>query len=220
MRIGILGGTFDPIHYGHIRPAMEVKQTLALDKILLMPNHIPPHKQTPNLTTTQRLRMVADVCAQLDGFELCDIEAKRDTPSYTVVTLEQLKSLHPEDELFFIMGMDSFIQLQTWYQWQHLFDFAHLVVCQRPGWLLEAEHPMQQILTTRCQMPQGSVAETLAGHARSIHKNAGQIFPVMITPQDISSTHIREQLANGEIPVDSLMPVTLDYIQNQRLYLP
>ncbi|MCS6176206.1 nicotinate-nucleotide adenylyltransferase [Shewanella baltica] len=216
MRIGILGGTFDPIHYGHIRPAIEVKHALALDKILLMPNHIPPHKHQPNLTTAQRLNMVADICSQLDGFELCDIEAKRDTPSYTVVTLEQLKALHPEDELFFIMGMDSFIQLQSWHEWQRLFDFAHLVVCQRPGWQLDATHPMQQILTARSQAPQ----ETHEEHAKSTHKNSGQIFPVTITPQDISSTQIREQLAKGEIPVDLLMPVTLDYIQNQRLYLP
>ncbi|GIU21369.1 MAG: nicotinate-nucleotide adenylyltransferase [Gammaproteobacteria bacterium] len=215
MRIGILGGTFDPIHYGHIRPAMEVKHALALDKILLMPNHIPPHKQQPNLTTAQRLKMVADVCSQLDGFELCDIEAKRDTPSYTVITLEQLKALHPKDELFFIMGMDSFIQLQSWHEWQRLFDFAHLVVCQRPGWQLDAEHPMQQILTARSQ------AQALTEHAANpAHRNDGQIIPVTITPQDISSTHIREQLAKGEIPADLLMPVTLDYIQNQRLYLP
>ncbi|ABS09441.1 nicotinate-nucleotide adenylyltransferase [Shewanella baltica] len=216
MRIGILGGTFDPIHYGHIRPAIEVKHALALDKILLMPNHIPPHKHQPNLTTAQRLKMVADVCSQLDGFELCDIEAKRDTPSYTVVTLEQLKSLHPEHELFFIMGMDSFLQLKSWYEWQRLFDFAHLVVCQRPGWQLDAAHPMQQILTARSHAHQ----ETHEGHAKNTHKNSGQIFPVTITPQDISSTQIREQLAKGEIPADLLMPITLDYIQNQRLYLP
>jgi nicotinate-nucleotide adenylyltransferase len=216
MRIGILGGTFDPIHYGHIRPAIEVKHALALDKILLMPNHIPPHKHQPNLTTAQRLNMVADVCSQLDGFELCDIEAKRDTPSYTVVTLEQLKSLHPEHELFFIMGMDSFLQLKSWYEWQRLFDFAHLVVCQRPGWQLDAAHPMQQILTARSHAHQ----ETHEGHAKNTHKNSGQIFPVTITPQDISSTQIREQLAKGEIPADLLMPITLDYIQNQRLYLP
>ena len=213
MRIGILGGTFDPIHYGHIRPAMEVKQALALDKILLMPNHIPPHKQQPNITTAQRLKMVDDVCQQLDGFVLCDIEAKRNTPSYTVITLEKLKSLYPEDELFFIMGMDSFLQLQSWYEWQHLFDFAHLVVCQRPGWQLDASHPMQQILTVRSQGP-------LAAPVSCGHKNYGQIFPVTVTPQDISSTQIREQLAKGEIPTDLLMPVTLDYIQNQRLYLP
>ena len=216
MRIGILGGTFDPIHYGHIRPAIEVKHALALDKILLMPNHIPPHKHQPNLTTAQRLNMVADICSQLDSFELCDIEAKRDTPSSTVVTLEQLKSLHPEDELFFIMGMDSFLQLKSWYEWQRLFDFAHLVVCQRPGWQLDAAHPMQQILTARSQAHQ----KTHEGHAKNTHKNSGQIFPVTITPQDISSTQIREQLAKGEIPADLLMPITLDYIQNQRLYLP
>lgn len=210
MRIGILGGTFDPIHYGHIRPAMEVKASLKLDKILLMPNHIPPHKNTTHSTTAQRLEMVAQVCEALTGFELCDIEAKRDSPSYTVVTLKQLSQLYPDDELFFIMGMDSFIQLQSWHKWQQLFEFANLVVCQRPGWHLAAESPMQHELSAR-----HTSIDTLS---ISSHPQHGRIFTVDISPQNISSTQIRSQLALGEIPRDALLPATLNYIQKQRLY--
>ncbi|CAD6363861.1 nicotinate-nucleotide adenylyltransferase [Shewanella putrefaciens] len=214
MRIGILGGTFDPIHYGHIRPAIEVKEALGLDKVLLMPNHIPPHKHQPNLSTAQRLKMVADVCAELAGFELCDIEANRDTPSYTVVTLEQLSTQYPNAELFFIMGMDSFIHLQSWHKWQQIFGFANLVLCQRPGWHLSNEHPMQQVLMAR-----SAAIDTLKNPPQKHHPIHGRIFTVDITPQDISSTQIRSALAIGKIPTDALMPVTLNYIQKQQLYL-
>lgn len=207
MQIGILGGTFDPIHYGHIRPTMEVKQALALDKILLLPNHIPPHKQAPNLSTLQRLTMVNDVCQQIDGFELCDIEAKRDAPSYTVLTLELLRAQYPHDSLYFIMGMDSFIQLPSWYQWQRLFELAHIVVCQRPGWQLSPNSPMQHLLQQR----------QVSGSPTSVATH-GLIFPVTVTEQAISSTQIRAALAKGDIPHDVLMPVTLDYIQKQQLY--
>ena len=210
MRIGILGGTFDPIHYGHIRPALEVKASLNLDKILLMPNHIPPHKNATHSTIAQRLEMVAQVCNELSGFELCDIEAKRDSPSYTVVTLKQLSRLYPNDELFFIMGMDSFIHLQSWHKWQQLFELTNLVICQRPGWHLAEGHPMQQELDAR----QTSV-DALATSSSPQH---GRIFTVDISPQDISSTQIRSQLAIGEIPQGALLPVTLNYIQKQRLY--
>lgn len=210
MRIGILGGTFDPIHYGHIRPALEVKASLKLDKILLMPNHISPHKHSTHSTTAQRLEMVAQICGAYCGFELCDIEAKRDSPSYTVVTLKQLRQRYPDDELFFIMGMDSFIQLQSWYNWQQLFELSNLVVCQRPGWHLAPLSPMQNELNAR-----HATIETL-NHANQARH--GRIFTVDISPQDISSSQIRAQLALGEIPRDALPPVTLNYIQKQRLY--
>ncbi len=211
MRIGILGGTFDPIHYGHIRPALEVKQALGLGKLLLMPNHIAPHKQV-NTSTAQRLEMVAQVCSQFEGFELCDIEAKRETPSYTVVTLKELQTLYPNDELFFIMGMDSFIQLNTWYQWQQLFELANIVVCRRPRWQLAPNHPMQQVLNAR-----GASVTSLV-NTTPLTPTHGRIVIVDIKEQDISSTQIRQQLAAGEIPQDALLPVTLNYIQKQRLY--
>ncbi|MGL4638648.1 nicotinate-nucleotide adenylyltransferase [Shewanella sp.] len=213
MRIGILGGTFDPIHYGHIRPAMEVKAALGLDKILLMPNHIPPHKCQPHCTSAQRLEMVARACAELSGFELCDIEVKRDSPSYTVVTLKHLRERYPNDQLFFILGMDAFLQLPSWHNWQQLFDLTHFVLCERPGWTLTKDHPMWPILEQR-RVPNNS------RHLKEPPQipPTGGIFCVQITAQDISSTDIRAQLARGKIPQDALLPSTVNYIQKQKLY--
>ncbi|MDO6676938.1 nicotinate-nucleotide adenylyltransferase [Shewanella sp. 4_MG-2023] len=185
MKIGILGGTFDPIHYGHIKPAIEVKQQLNLDKIWLMPNHIPPHKQTTKVSSEQRLAMAELVCQQYDELEVCDIEINRDSPSYTVTTLELLTQRYPQHQFYFIMGTDSFIQLASWYQWQQLFALCHLVVCRRPGWSASHDHPMMQLLKQKqvdCQQ------------AESIEAKVGNIFPVEVTLQDISSTEIRAQL--------------------------
>ncbi|MGL5393584.1 MAG: nicotinate-nucleotide adenylyltransferase [Shewanella sp.] len=213
MRIGILGGTFDPIHYGHIRPAQEVKAALGLDNILLMPNHIPPHKQAPHCSSAQRLEMVALACQELSGFELCDIEAKRDSPSYTVVTLVQLRTRYPNDQLFFILGMDSFLQLPSWHNWQHLFALTHFALCERPGWTLPKGHPMWQILNERRA---ANIDPSLKAAPPS--PTTGSIFCVNITAQDISSTEIRAQLAQGKIPRDALLPSTINYIQKQKLY--
>ncbi|NMH67148.1 nicotinate-nucleotide adenylyltransferase [Shewanella salipaludis] len=207
MRIGILGGTFDPIHYGHIRPAQEVKQQLGLDEIWLMPNHVPPHKQAPNVTAAQRLAMVAAVCAELDGFEPCDIEINRNSPSYTVTTLEQLKRRYPQHEFLFLLGMDSFIGLPSWHEWRRLFELTNLVLCRRPGWQLASSDPMFAELENR----RATVA------ALGSRPN-GLIFPVDIPPQPFSSTEIRRQLALGRLPGDALAPSTQAYIRAHGLY--
>ncbi|GIU42720.1 putative nicotinate-nucleotide adenylyltransferase [Shewanella sairae] len=210
MKIGILGGTFDPIHFGHIRPAQEIKQQLQLDEVWLMPNHIPPHKQGTHVTTQDRLAMAELVCNELPGFVLCDIEAKRDTPSYTVQTLSQLRQLYPEHQFYFIMGMDSFLSLNKWYQWQQLFGLCHIVVCKRPGWELTDNDPIHALLKMYIA-PQNGASTSPA--------EVGKIFMLNVTEEDISSTAIRQQLQQGEIPVS--LPTTVQaYIQDNQLYLP
>jgi nicotinate-nucleotide adenylyltransferase len=209
MRIGILGGTFDPIHLGHIRPAQEVKQQLGLDSIWLMPNHFPPHKQGTHSSTQTRLDMARQVCESLEGFELCDIEAKRHTPSYTVTTLKTLTAQYPEHSFAFIMGMDSFLSLPSWHKWQALFELADIVVCQRPGWHLPPGHPMTSLLLAR-----GAQPSSLYDARR------GRIFSINITPQPFSSTRVREQLQQGLDVGDALLPITLAYIQRHGLYRP
>ncbi len=210
MKIGILGGTFDPIHFGHINPLLEVKRALELDQVWLMPNHIPPHKQQPNSTTAHRLAMTHLVCQQYPEFTLCDIEAKRDTPSYSVTTLQVLKQEHPNDQLLFIMGMDSFINLPKWYQWQQLFELCHIVVYQRPGWNIELNPQMQQLLTER----QGDKATLQQNNPPS----CGLIFPIEITQQPYSSTDIRSQLADQQLKADALPQIVIDYIRQHNLY--
>ncbi len=182
MKIGLLGGTFDPIHFGHIKPAIEVQQQLGLDKIWLMPNHIPPHKQTTQVSSQHRLAMARLVCQQYDHFEVCDIEINRDTLSYSATTLELLTQQYPQHQFYFIMGTDSFINLPSWYQWQSIFNLCHLVVCQRPGWQLDKNSPMADLLIQNAKVP--ALAKT------------GKIFPVDVSLQDISSTEIRHFLKN------------------------
>ncbi|MCK8047370.1 nicotinate-nucleotide adenylyltransferase [Shewanella sp. 1CM18E] len=209
MKVGILGGTFDPIHFGHIRPAQEVKQQLALDEIWLMPNHIPPHKQGTHVSTLDRLAMAQLVCDELASFKVCDIEAKRQTPSYTAKTLEQLNALFPQHEFYFIMGMDSFLNLNKWYQWQQLFRLCHIVVCKRPGWQLTDKDPIQALL--KLHIHNSEKPSTLG---------TGEIFMLDIVEQDISSTAIRQQLQRGSIPA-ATMPLSIQtYIQQHQLYQP
>ncbi|GIU18334.1 MULTISPECIES: nicotinate-nucleotide adenylyltransferase [unclassified Shewanella] len=210
MKIGILGGTFDPIHFGHIRPAQEVKQQLNLDEVWLMPNHIPPHKLSTHVSTQDRLAMAQLVCDQLSGFKLCDIEVKRETPSYTAQTLSQLTAQHPEHQFYFIMGMDSFLSLNKWYQWQQLFNLCHIVVCKRPGWELTDNDPIHTLLKLHLSKQSAS-----SSHQACV----GEIFMVDVTEQDISSTEIRQLLQQGKIPAS--LPQTIQaYIQNNQLYLP
>lgn len=215
MRIGILGGTFDPIHLGHIRPALEVKQLLHLDKVWLMPNHIPPHKQTTNVSSQHRLAMVEDICQQFSDFEVCDIEINRDSPSYTVVSLQYLQQTYPQHQFYFIMGMDSFLHLPSWHLWQTLFSHCHIVLCQRPGWQLDAEHSMQQVLTSKSIHYADYVQQLISDQALT----HGAIIPVPIALQNISSTDVRHKLLNNESVDELIAPSTLNYIQQHKLYL-
>lgn len=212
MKIGILGGTFDPIHFGHINPLLEVKQALDLEQIWLMPNHIPPHKLSPNSTTEHRLAMANLVCKQYPQFTLCDIEAKRDTPSYSVTTLKALRKTHPQDHLLFIMGMDSFINLPSWHQWQQLLKLCHIVVCKRPRWHIEDNPQMQRLLERHVGDKASLDSADLKG------QYSGLIIPVNITEQPYSSTDIRAQLAAHQLADDALPKVVNDYITRHSLY--
>ena len=212
MKIGILGGTFDPIHYGHIKPLLEVQAALGLDEVWLMPNHIPPHKADTNTSTVHRLAMAQRVCQQYPQLKLCDIEAKRDQPSYSVETLKQLRQTHGQDQLVFIMGMDSFVGLPTWYRWQELFDLCHIAVCQRPGWTLCGDSEMAALLSAR------RAGKAELDKAVDTGRTAGLIFPITITPQPYSSTEIRRQLAQNQLAPDAMPQAIADYIAAHHLY--
>lgn len=207
MRIGILGGTFDPIHFGHIRPVLEVKQQINLDKIWLMPNHNPPHKASTYVSTKHRLAMTQLICDQHDEFELCDIEARRETPSYLVTTLEQLTKNHPSHEFYFIMGMDSLVSLTSWYKWQSIFELCHIVVCQRQGWSLLPDNA----IFNEYQMRKSSPLE-ISG------QKSGLIIPIQVIPQIYSSTEIRHQLSQGIAITAALPPIIIQYITDKNLY--
>ncbi len=132
LKIGLLGGTFDPIHLGHLRAAEEVYEKLTLDEILFIPSGNPPHKHRPDLTPfPKRLEMVRLAIEGISHFRVTDLEGREEGPSYSVRTLEALRFQRPNVEFFFILGLDAFCELETWYAYQRLPLLAHLVVINR-----------------------------------------------------------------------------------------
>ncbi|MCL2912610.1 nicotinate-nucleotide adenylyltransferase [Shewanella corallii] len=206
--IGLLGGTFDPIHYGHLKPALEAHKQLGLDEIWLMPNAIPPHKDGEITDSVHRLAMARAVCDVHSGFSLCDIElelAASGTPSYSVNTLKILKQRYPDCDFVFLMGMDSLLSLHLWHEWQQLTGLCSLLVAIRPGWQLEIS-----------QLPGQVQAQIVSQLSRG---STGQIQMLDVPPQDISSTEIRTQLQQGNLPAAMMPKEVADYIQAHNLYL-
>ena len=131
--IGIFGGTFDPIHYGHLRSALEVKEVFGLTKLLLIPSAQPPHRTQPEATATQRLQMLELAVSNHSELSVDARELAHDGPSYMVDTLASLSEDYPQESLLLFIGSDAFKYLSHWHQWQCIFDLAHIVVLTRPG---------------------------------------------------------------------------------------
>lgn len=203
----ILGGTFDPPHLGHIDPVIAACNQWQFDDCWLLPNHIPPHKQGTHADVDARLAMLDAVIAAQPIFALCDIELKRDTPSYTVETLKRLKELYPSRRFYFVMGMDSFLNLPSWHRWQELFALCHLLVCKRPGYRLDSAHPMASCLAQR--LYEGSKLPS---------EPCGRILLTEVLERDISSTQIRRAIASGEDVSQWLPEGVMDIINTRGLY--
>jgi nicotinate-nucleotide adenylyltransferase len=207
--LGILGGTFDPIHYGHLRPAQEVLRALDLEEVRIIPAANPPHRRVPSATAEQRLRMAELAVAEFPGFRVDDCELRRGGPSYTVLTLESLREEFGARPLCLLLGLDAFEGLATWHQWQRLPELAHIVVMTRPRWSLPAADVLPSWTRGRLAHAAGDLART----------SAGKIYFQTVTPQDISATRIREAIARSE-PVDGLLPpAVLAYLRANRIYL-
>lgn len=210
--IGILGGTFDPIHYAHLRLAEEVGETLALAQVRFIPASIPPHRATPRVTAADRLAMTRLACADNPRFVVDERECHRDGPSYTVDTLIELrKEFGNEIGLCLLMGADAFALLMTWSRWERLFDLAHLVVAHRPGYELDADK-LPAALAAQWKSRRTDAVSSLSDSA------AGLIWPQAITPLDISATAIRAAIRAGRSPRYLLPAAVLDYIQRNLLY--
>ncbi len=207
--LGILGGTFDPIHYGHLRPAQEVSRTLDLAEVRIIPAAHPPHRRLPLATAEQRLRMVELATSGIPGLRVDDREIRRGGPSYTVLTLESLRREFGKRPLCLLLGLDAFKGIETWHQWQRLPELAHFIVMTRPGWSLPARDVLPPWMQGRLARVPGDLAQV----------GAGKIYFQTVDPQDISATRIREAIARGE-PVDGLLPpAVLDYLRAHRIYL-
>ncbi|WP_313328117.1 nicotinate-nucleotide adenylyltransferase [Stutzerimonas balearica] len=207
-RIGILGGTFDPVHIGHLRGALEVAEMFDLDELRLIPNARPPHRETPSCSAEDRLAMVRLAVADLPPLAVDARELERDRPSYTLDTLISLRAeLAAEDQLLLIVGWDAFCGLPTWHRWEELLDYCHILVLQRPDAGSEAPQVLQDLVAAR-SVPD---PQALAGAA-------GQIAFVWQTPLEVSATQIRQLLASGK-SVRFLVPdAVLAYINAHGLY--
>ena len=207
--LGILGGTFDPIHYGHLRPAQEVLRALSLAEVRIIPAANPPHRQPPVASAAQRLRMAELAVAEFPGLRVDDCELRRGGPSYTVLTLEALRTEQGRTPLCLLLGLDAFEGIATWHRWQRLPELAHFIVMTRPGWTIPSDTALPAWARNR-----------VAGTADDLRRDsAGRIYFQAVTPQNISATRIREAIARGE-SVDGLVPpAVLEYVRTNRIYL-
>lgn len=207
-RVGLLGGTFDPIHFGHLRSAVEVRECLALDELRLIPNATPPHRDRPGASAQQRLEMVCLATAADASLLVDDCELQRDRPSYTVETLESLRAeLGVEATLFLIVGWDAFSGLPSWHRWEEILQLASLVVLQRPEQDQELPEVLKDLLAARS-----------VGDASGMQATRGEILCLAQTPLAISATHIRSLIQAGRSPRFLLPDSVLGYIETKGLY--
>ncbi len=206
--IGIFGGTFDPIHYAHLRTALEVQQQLGLTEVRFIPASLPPHRVQPHATAQQRLAMVQRAVAGQPGMRVDDRELRRDGPSYMVDTLASLREETGPRALVLILGMDAFLGLPGWHQWTRLIELAHLVVMERPGVALPITGDLADLVRRHRVVDKTALAR----------QPAGGILFVPVSQLTISATAIRAQLAAGSSPRFLLPDAVLDYIQTEGLY--
>lgn len=207
-KIGVFGGTFDPVHIGHLRSALEVAEFMALDQLRLIPSARPPHREAPQVSAADRLAMVELAVADLPPLQVDDRELKRDKPSYSIDTLESLRAeLAADDQLFLIIGWDAFCGLPSWHRWQELLEHCHILVLQRPDADNEAPETLRNLLAAR------SINDPLA-----LEGPGGQISFIWQTPLAVSATHIRTLLASGRSARFLLPDAVLTYIHAHGLY--
>jgi nicotinate-nucleotide adenylyltransferase len=188
--LGIFGGTFDPIHNGHLRTAFELAESLELERVLFIPAGDPPHRPSPRVPATLRLELVRAAIADEPRFALDGREVMRGGRSYTVLTLEELRAERGGQPLVLCMGMDAFLGLQTWHRWTELTRLAHLAVAHRPGFARPADGPLGELIDARRAT---SPAELAAAPAGCVFFHAG-------TQVELSATELRSVLESGQDP--------------------
>lgn len=191
--IGILGGTFDPVHFGHLRSALDVLQQLKLDHIRLIPNNTPPHRPAPVASAQQRMLMLHLAVKNSAQFVVDDRELQRDGASYTVDTLRSLREEFQQNPLYLLLGTDAFLGIESWYHWQQLLDFAHIVIMQRPHEVLSLDSNLADWYQAHLAKDSDSTLQ------------AGKIWTVDVTQLAISATEIRKQYGAGK-SIQFLLP--------------
>jgi nicotinate-nucleotide adenylyltransferase len=213
MPLVLLGGTFDPVHYGHLRVGEEVRRLFAQAEVRLVPAKDPPHRGAPTASAADRLRMLELARGEFPELRIDARELERPDKSYTVLTLEELRNAFQHRPLVLLVGADAFLGLPSWHRWNELFELAHIAVATRPGVALDAAsmHPQLRQAWEERRTDDIGVVRT---------RPAGSIVPVIVAPQPISATAIRAALARGAVDaVRGLLPAAvLAYIETHRLY--
>lgn len=206
--IGVFGGTFDPIHYGHLRSAFEMLQALCFDEVRFVPCGDPPHRGVTFASAEQRLELVRLAVSAQEGFTVDDRELRRDGPSYTIDTLFELREEFSERSLGLIVGMDAFLGLPGWHRWDEILATAHIVVAHRPGW----KAPDIGVLGDL-------IAERGTHRIEDLHDDThGRIHIHAVTQLEIASTEIRELVAAGRDPRFLMPDAVRDHIIDTGLY--
>jgi nicotinate-nucleotide adenylyltransferase len=210
--VGILGGTFNPIHYGHLRMAQELADGLGMDEVKLIPSANPPHKDNVTVSAEHRAAMVKLAIADNPLFSIDEIELNRDGASYTIDTLISLReSLGKDTALCLMMGSDAFMKLNTWHRWQELLNYAHIILVQRPN----QGKPQEPLPEELQRLLRDHYAEDVSALRE---ESAGLINMQAISAQDISATQIRENLKHG-VSMRYLLPEeVIEYVQQQNIY--
>ena len=207
--IGILGGTFDPIHYGHLRTALDVQQSLSLDEVKFIPCGEPAHRNKPIAEPLQRLSMVRAAIAGQDKFSVDDREIKRNGPSYMVDTLASLNDDFKSTPLCLILGTDAFNGLTQWYQWENIFDLANIVVMRRP---------MADVKTDINKKVFSKIKHRVVDTDDFTKSNNGKVCFVSVTQLDISATMIRQKWQQCNDIQFFLPDSVLKLIHQQNIY--
>lgn len=201
--IGIFGGTFDPIHNGHLQSVVSLLDELSFNRIHLLPSATPPHRSPTQSSAEHRLRMVELAIEPYSLLFADDRECNREGKSYTIDTLKSFRAEFPNDSLVFIVGMDAYLNMQGWKQWQDFLEYAHIVVMQRPGYEIEP-----------------SWGDEFVTHATDSINNSlnGSIYFAQTKRLDISSTKIREKLYSEQCVKAQLPEAIINYISQHKLY--
>ena len=210
--IGVLGGTFDPIHRGHAQLARDAVSALALDEVRCVPAGNPPHRSAPIAGAADRLAMAQLAFADQPGVVIDDAEIRQPGPSWTILTLERLRTALPDAALVLIVGADAFLGLPTWHRWQDLIARAHLAVANRPGSNLDV-----------AVMPQ-PLRNLFEAHRTTditeLHRSAaGCIVSFTMTPCAVSATQIRSAVRQGQPIADLVATPVENYIRHHHLYI-
>ena len=206
--IGILGGTFDPVHFGHLRPALDIQQALGLEEVRLVPCNNPPHRSQPLASREQRLAMLKAAVSKHPAFRIDTREYDREGPSYMLDTLKSFRGEMSAAGLCLLLGMDSFASLPAWHRWRELIEYCHIVVMTRPGAALPGEGELADFIGQYRVLE----AERLEAGV------SGMLLFHPVTMLDISGTRIRKLLATGQDAGFLVPQGVLDIIAREDLY--